>query len=208
MQENIPTIETILDELGFTTDAEHWISAESSERTGAIASLIKSPDVLGTYCFQTSPQDTAILPQRPAIYVAEAANEDSARLLHRRMWNAGNVPFLLVILPHQVRVYTGFNYQQSDTNAGLIKTSAKTLSDIRQTLSDFYKFEIDSGRVWHTQSHNLAIDKRVDYRLLAHLKALGTFLREEQKIDIHTAHALIGKFIYIRYLVDRRILLT
>ncbi len=48
------------------------------------------------------------LAARPAVCVAEAPTTLDAQKLHRRIWNLGNVPFLLVRLPSEIRVYSGF----------------------------------------------------------------------------------------------------
>ena len=47
---------------------------------------------------------------------------------------------------------------------------------------------------------------RVDWRLLDRLKELGHVLRKDMKLPTKAAHALIGKYVYLRYLRDRDIL--
>src|SRR5438270_8289712 len=59
------------------------------------------------------------LASRPAVCVAEAPTVSDAKKLHRRIWNLGNVPFLLVRLPNEIRVYSGFHYD-STSDAGFI----------------------------------------------------------------------------------------
>src|SRR5262245_20818518 len=60
----------------------------------------------GAYLFHTSTNDE-ILPPRPAVYVADANTREEAREIHRSLWNLGNAPFLIVILPSEIRIYTG-----------------------------------------------------------------------------------------------------
>jgi hypothetical protein len=70
----------------------------------------KKAGVQGAYVFQTSPSEKKILPPRPAVYVAEAKTRDEAREIHQRLWNLGNAPFIVILLPNEIRVYTGFDF--------------------------------------------------------------------------------------------------
>ena len=56
---------------------------------------------------------------------------------------------------------------------------------------------------------NLDVRKKVDFRLLYNLKMLAKFLEEDENpLSLDIANALIGKYVYIRYLKDRKIFLT
>ncbi|MBE9125322.1 MULTISPECIES: hypothetical protein [unclassified Coleofasciculus] len=65
------------------------------------------------------------LPPRPAVYVAEAKTTDEAREIHRRLWNLGNAPFLVILLPNEIRVYTGFDFSVENEKKGLVKRIEK-----------------------------------------------------------------------------------
>ncbi len=65
---------------------------------------------------------------------------------------------------------------------------------------------INNGQIWNKRSSYLKPEKRVDKRLLKNLSHLGQFLREQMELSPKVAHALIGKYVYIRYLRDRNIL--
>ena len=45
----------------------------------------------------------------PVSYVCKAASFEEAEKLHRLVWNQNVVPFLIVLAPSEVRVYTGFD---------------------------------------------------------------------------------------------------
>ena len=47
---------------------------------------------------------------------AEAVTVAEAKQIHRSLWNLGYAPFLIVRLPDQIRVYTGFNYEEKNEN--------------------------------------------------------------------------------------------
>ena len=163
----------------------------------------------GTYLFQTSPPDQKILPPRPAVYVAEAKTRDEAREIHRRLWNLGNAPFLVILLPDEIRVYTGFDFSLENEKKGLVKKIEKivelTFESIREQLVDFRADSIDSGRLWEAQAKHITPERRVDMHLLNNLRKLEEYL-EGLGLDIPIIHALIGKYVYIRYLYDRGIL--
>jgi hypothetical protein len=48
------------------------------------------------------------------VYVADAPSAAAADAIHRRIWNQGSVPFLLVRLPDCVRLYSGFRYERGN----------------------------------------------------------------------------------------------
>src|SRR5579871_1966725 len=201
-------VDDLIDELGYSQSDGNWITDGGSDPSDAhIFRRAQEAGVLGAYVFRTSPADSPILPARPAVYVAEARDSDDARRIHRQLWNLGSVPFLIVVLPHQVRAYTGFDYKHQDENVGLLrKLDEPTIETIRTALEDFYAYQIDSGRIWDRQADSLALDRRVDRRLLNDLKIMGDRLINDFKVDPAAAHALIGKYIYISYLKDRHIL--
>lgn len=169
----------------------------------------KKAGVQGAYVFQTSPPEQKILPPRPAVYVAEAKTRDEAREIHQRLWNLGNAPFIVILLPNEIRVYTGFDFSLANEKKGLVKEIKKivdlTFESIRDQLADFSSDSIDSGRIWETQSKYVTPEKRVDTHLLNSLKELEKYLKA-RGLDLPIIHALIGKYVYIRYLYDREIL--
>jgi len=45
--------------------------------------------------------------------------------IHRRLWNLGNAPFLVILLPNEIRVYTGFDFSLENEKKGLVKKIEK-----------------------------------------------------------------------------------
>jgi len=143
----------------------------------------------------------------PVIYVCEATSEQDAREIHKRVWNQNLVPFLLVKAPGSIRIYKGFRYDISieqrhrDDHSIIIEVADKIL----ESLADFSAEAINTGRIWERRSNEIDQENRVDWKLLESLEKLGQWL-VEKNLDTNTAHSLIGKYVYLRYLKDRKIL--
>lgn len=173
----------------------HWI--RSAREAG----------VKGSYFFRTSPDETAF---RPAVHIAEADTVDEARVIHRKLWNQGVNPFLIVVLPEQVRVFTGFAFDPDKPEVGEVTGALakdEGITRIIEALSSFTADAINRGEIWQRQAEHLGADQRVDTTLLKNLEALGEALQQKpHSIPLETSHALIGKFVYLSYLRARGIL--
>jgi hypothetical protein len=172
----------------------HWIRAA------------RAAGVKGTYFFRVSPEATGF---RPAVHVAEAPDETAAREIHRRLWNQGINPFLIVVLPAQVRVFAGFAFDPTDAAVGSIINEPVHPTLVPQAVIALAAFDaesIDRGELWQRKAQYLGADRRVDTTLLAHLQELSAVLQKEHHLTDKAAHALIGKFVYFPYLRARQIL--
>jgi hypothetical protein len=178
-----------------TLSDRHWI--RSAREAG----------VKGSYFFRTSPEEKAF---RPAVHIAEAKTVDEARSIHRKLWNQGVNPFLIVVLPGQVRVFTGFAFDPDKPEVGAVTDSLPAdagITRIIEALSSFTADAINRGEIWQRQAEHLVADQRVDTTLLKNLEALGDELQQRPySLLPETSHALIGKFVYLSYLRARKIL--
>ncbi len=198
--------EQLLEVLGYS-DSPNYCTTEDQRHplTAHLFREARRAGAEGAYLIHTSPNDE-ILPPRPAVYVAEASTREEAREIHRSLWNLGNAPFLIVILPNEIRIYTGFDYDQKNQTKGLIDHIEDFNNlNLGERLADYNADSIDSGRIWANQASHLKRDNRLDTHLLRNLKKLEAIL-VENGLALETAHALIGKYVYIRYLWDRGIL--
>lgn len=172
----------------------------------------------GIYVFQTSISgpNQAGLAARPAVFVAEVKTEDEAKQIHQRLWNLCYAPFLIILLPHQIRIYTGFDYSSDPSKSiGLLQEEdINRLAEVKDLLSYFSADAVNSGQIWRTKyAEKFDPNRQVDVRLLANLRTLSDALNKSLKEKIkdngqrlEIVHSLIGKYIYIRYLKDRNIL--
>src|SRR5262245_49686650 len=115
-------LDELVGELGYTDFPENWqTGSEADPATAHLLRAAREIGVQGFYVYHTSPPEDQISPPRPAVFVAQADMPDEARKIHRKLWNLGTAPFLIVVLPCQVRVYTGFDFDQEDDRVGLLE---------------------------------------------------------------------------------------
>lgn len=200
-------LSALLKELNYE-QSPHYRSnvSEFEPETAHLFRAAHDAGVSGIYVFQASPAlSQKVIVDRPAVYVAQAEDLDQARNIHRSLWNLFYAPYVIVLLPHQVRVYTGFKYSEQDPNKGFLDEFS--LDDLRLLLAEFSSETIDTGRIWQKGKYKNQLDEqeRVDKQLLKNLRQLGKELKN-RGLDSSVAHALIGKYVYIRYLWDRGIL--
>jgi hypothetical protein len=168
----------LLNRLGYD-ESSHYHPTDNPvyPETAHLFRAAQDAGVAGIYVFETSPgSEQRLLPARPVVYVAEAQDESQAREIHRSLWNLNYAPFLIVRLPNQIRIYTGFKYSQK-TDEGLLG-KAEHLQQLLELLTDFNADAIDSGRIWKSKyAKELDPNERVDKHLLKNLEALGKALK-------------------------------
>ena len=144
----------------------------------------------------------------PVVYICSVDSEQSARRVHQLVWNQDLVPFVIVSSPKKIYLYPGFRYEygpdlQPDQGA------LRVLTDFNRVASDLRAFRadaIDSGETWHEWASAVRAEGRVDWHLLGNLRDLEKELVSDGLANRSLIHAVIGKFVYLRYLRDRKIL--
>ncbi len=200
----------LLDQLNYI-NSPCFIQSHQFNRYPTYAHIFRrAPGLEGVYtlkesCGNNTHSESII----PFVYVCKAHSEEEARNIHRLVWNQNTVPFLIVDSPKHIRLYRGFHYdtKKRDQDQHIIDV-ARDAKNILDRLSDFTAESIDNRRVWDHWSHVVTTDTKVDQKLLGNLKKLGEWLckNNEPKLTRHDANALIGKYVYLRYLRDRKIL--
>ena len=205
------SLDNLLAELGYRQSP--FYREGTTEANLSVAHLLRDAQrahVRGSYFIRSIGGETGAARERPAVHVAEANNVDEARQIHRRLWNQGTTPFLLVSLPGQVRIYTCFAYDNANEHVGQVgrplDTASLSLREIVERIKFLRADSIDSGDIWRTTGEYLTKDKRVDRSLLSTLRHLSRLLVSQHQLDREVAHALIGRFVYLYYLWERGIL--
>ncbi len=198
----------LLQNLGYNESSHYRVTDGPLDiETAHLFRAASEVGVKGVYVFETSPSSrNELRAPRPAVVVAEAISEEQARETHRSLWNLGYAPFLIILLPNQVRIYTGFVYSEELPGKGLLG-EADTQEELLGLIKDFKANSIDTGFIWKSDyAKELDQNQRVDRQLLYNLEQLGTAL-EEKGLSPEVSHALIGKYVYLSYLRSRGILL-
>lgn len=124
-------------------------------------------------------------------------NPSNIQELHEAIWNFNECPIVIIIENDNVEIYNGFNFLKKEKSLQKIGGVEK--------LNDFNYFELVTGKTWKQYSDQLNYKNRVDYFLLQNINAARKILVQEQKLDSKITNALIGKTIFVRYLIDRKV---
>lgn len=117
--------------------------------------------------------------------------------LFKSIWNFNESPIIIINESNTVEIFNGLSYLKKE------KTLEK-LGD-ESNLNAFSYFELVTGKTWQHYEKNLKYGNRVDYYLLKNIKDARDLLINEHNIGSSLANALIGKCIFIRYLIDRHV---
>jgi hypothetical protein len=158
----------------------------------------------GVYTLRPEASDDA--PSVPVVYVCQANSEAAADTFHRLVWNQDVVPFVLIYTPVGIKLYSGFRHERrlNGETAGVLHA----LTDFNQLdplVTDLSADAINSGRLWQRRATDVTPEYRLNWKLLANLRAVDLALRR-RGLQPGMSHALIGKYVYLHYLRDRGIL--
>ena len=124
-------------------------------------------------------------------------NPKNTENIHKALWNFNESPIVIFAFDGTIEVFNGFTY--------LIEKSTLQFIGNEDCLGDFNYFEIVSGNTWEKYQENLRYESRVDYQLLKNIELARDILINQHKLDTLIANALIGKVIFVRYLIDRQV---
>lgn len=124
-------------------------------------------------------------------------NPSNKEELYEAIWNFNESPIAIIIENEHVDIYNGFNFLKN-------KKALEKFGGIDK-LDNFSYFELVTGKTWEKYAEPLDYKNRVDYYLLKNIDAARRILISEQKLASKIANALIGKVIFVRYLIDRRV---
>lgn len=153
----------------------------------------------------------------PTAYFIEAQHPlPDAELndLQRRFWNQGVAHTLVVADPKTVRIFSGLAEPQkndtplTDASPSLVTTMASL--EFAQGIASFC--QATATGAWYRQhAQHYKADSSVDAYLLNNLVELHDLITNPDSVsdtpalEIETANALIGRVLFVCYLVDRRI---
>jgi len=133
-------------------------------------------------------------------------NPQNIDLLEKQIWNFNQTPIVFIISQNQIQIKNGFNFVK---NSGL-----NDLTD-SNNISDFDYFKLITGESWEKYKSKFESKKRIDNYLLSNIESTRSILINkylDKNIDYNiannVANSLIGRVIFIRYLIDRKVKLN
>ncbi|NOS57412.1 MAG: N-6 DNA methylase [Cyclobacteriaceae bacterium] len=184
-------IDELFLKLGLSNDNGLYITNENLWRNelsipNRVQRLIErkiKPDAF--FCFDNKPL---------ILFFESPANRQE---LHEAIWNFNECPIAIIVDNDSVEIFNGFRYEKD-------KKCLEKLGG-NEKLNDFTYFELVTGRTWEQYKENLDYKFRVDYHLLQNIKATREILLGTAKNRAKLVNAILGKIIFVRYLIDRKV---
>lgn len=131
--------------------------------------------------------------------------------LHRRFWNQGIAKVLVVADSKTVRIFSGLAKPQNETapieNAPALVQTLSHLEFTQQRLSICQAIENGTYYAREKNAEKFHADGGVDRYLLGNLVALrNRLITGDSKLPSRVAHSLIGRVLFVCYLIDRGII--
>lgn len=149
----------------------------------------------------------------PIIYFKRYESFDSTEIaeLHKKVWNQCLVPLIFVILPDDIRVYSGYEAPRQTSAITLVEpyrvdNQISSSHNVWERISVFTRLALESGSFWRDYSHLFRKEMRVDRTLMANLRYIRRKMIEETGLSPEYTHSLIGRSIFAFYLQDRGVL--
>lgn len=117
--------------------------------------------------------------------------------LHEEIWNFNECPIVIIIQNNVIEIFNGFNFLKD-------KKKLEKLGG-EEKLNNFNYFELVTGRTWEQYQEQLHYKNRVDYHLLQNIKAARKLLLRQDEHKAKLVNAILGKVIFVRYLIDREV---
>ena len=148
--------------------------------------------------------------QTPLVYFKEVDTIEpgQALRLHRRFWNHGTAPILVVVTPDQVHVYSGMARPQPvEESTAEPRCLVDTLERAADELQHFL-IAVESGAYFREHEGSFNVDSRVDRDLLTSLSNAREVLRQNVLDDVakDRLDALLCRLVFACYLFDREVI--
>lgn len=146
----------------------------------------------------------------PLIYFKQVdqITQEEVLHIHRKFWNHGGAPILVLITADQVHVYSGMSRpvpieEVTNTPPSLVKTLERVTSGLQEFLTS-----VETGEFFKKHTRSFNTDQRVDKDLLNNLRDAREALNEQTQNDIdpNVLDALLCRMVFTCYLFDRKVI--
>lgn len=126
-------------------------------------------------------------------------NPKNTEELEKQIWNFNQSPAIFINTSTGWVIKNGFKLLENKKDLETITSS--------NNISDFDYFEIITGKTWDKYKKYFEQNNRVDYYLLNNIEDVRGILTDPKQGNLHPkiANFLIGRVIFIRYLIDRKV---
>ncbi|MCK4695413.1 MAG: N-6 DNA methylase, partial [Candidatus Cloacimonetes bacterium] len=137
---------------------------------------------------------------------SEQINREKREKLSKDVWNFNKSALVFVNTPKELTIYNGFKYNKS----GLLEV-LETIKDITEypKLEQYSYWKIVTSELWNAKDEKFKKNTRVDKKLLDNIKTARKLLIDKEYTEnpLYEKHAnrIIGRLIFIRYLIDRNV---
>lgn len=178
----------IFDKLNLTKEKGLYLASEDrsqlfSNRVERLLNNVIKPDAF--FCIDNKPF---------ILFFENLGTQKKSKL--KEIWNFNETPIVIVSEQDSVEIYNGFEYLTNKETLKLFGNEDK--------LNDFKYFEIVTGKTWEKYQCDFDSKHRIDFHLLSNIKSARDILISQSLSSEH-ANSLIGKIIFVRYIIDRKI---
>lgn len=126
-------------------------------------------------------------------------NPKNTEELQKQIWNFNQSPAIFINNGKEWVIKNGFKLLDNKKDLETIASS--------NNISDFDYFEIITGKTWEKYKNYFEQNNRVDYYLLNNIEDVRNVLTNPKQGNLNPkiANFLIGRVIFIRYLIDRKV---
>ncbi len=144
----------------------------------------------------------------PLVYFKEIKTIETSEVarLHRKFWNHGGAPILVLVAPNDVHIYSGLVRPVSTAGGGRIPSLVETLDRASSALREFLP-AVESGEFFRRNQTSFNPAHRVDRELLDNLQATRDSLvaASAGKLSANVLDALLCRLVFACYLFDREV---
>ncbi len=118
---------------------------------------------------------------------------------HTACWNFNVTPIIFFVSKTDVKIHNAFEITNTAYGKPLLQELTESKND-----TNFSYWNLVSGQTFEIYQKQFEGKNRVDKKLLANIKEARNILIIN-KLQSHAANSLIGRLIFVRYLIDRKI---
>ncbi len=144
-----------------------------------------------------SPYAYYLINEKPFILFIKTTESDYSKILHQKIWNF-QTPVVFIEHESSIEIFNGFSLSNKD--------SLENLTEF-ENYNDFDYWKIHSGVAWNKYYKSFR-KKRLDDFLLDNINdAIELLTAGKIGLTRELSSSLIGRLIFIRYLIDRNVYL-